>query len=117
MYARTGNRRSTPPRIRKDVWMKVKPGAPTAIRRKRQELRYSQRDLAFLVRRTQATIWAIENDRLPTLTEALAIDIASRLGIPWEDLFVAEESDRMPGVTNAQSRTGRPTAAALAATA
>ncbi|MCZ1075049.1 helix-turn-helix transcriptional regulator [Rhodococcus sp. A5(2022)] len=64
---------------------------PAQIRRWRKQRHFTQRELAFLVRRTQATIWQIEAGKLRNISEDLAIAIAARLDVPWEDLFVAHE--------------------------
>ncbi len=86
-----------PRTYRKDYWMKVKD--PAMIRRWRKQRHYSQRDLAFLVRRSQNTIYKLENGKLRTLSEDLALAIAARLDIPWEDLFLEEEAKAMPQLT------------------
>ncbi len=77
--------------------MKVKD--PAAIRRRRQQERFSQRDLAALVRRSQTTIWMIESGQLKTISEELAIAIASRLHRDWEELFDLEEHEVVPRLT------------------
>ncbi|MGW4325404.1 helix-turn-helix transcriptional regulator [Nocardia sp. NPDC004573] len=64
---------------------------PAALRRWRKQRRYSQRDLGMLVRRSHTTIYALETGRMTTLTEDLAIAIAARLDVPWEELFSAHE--------------------------
>ncbi|AMS03854.1 helix-turn-helix DNA binding domain protein [Gordonia phage BaxterFox] len=69
--------------------MRVKDGGQ--IRRWRKQRKYSQRELAYLVRRTQSTIYLIETGKLRTVTEDLGIAIAARLDVPWEDLFEAHE--------------------------
>lgn len=78
--------------------MRVKDGA--ALKRKRVNRGYSQRDLAFLVKRSQATIWGIESGRLKTITEDLGLLLAARLSVDWEDYFNLEEAEIEPGVTN-----------------
>jgi putative transcriptional regulator len=85
--------------------MRVKDGGQ--IRRWRRQKRFSQRELAFLVRRTQSTIYLIETNRLKTITEDLAISIAARLDVPWEDLFEAHEVSSMPGVPHASCAESR----------
>lgn len=72
---------------------------PGQIRRWRKQKKFSQRELAFLVRRSQTTIWQIEDGRLRNITEDLAIAIAARLDVPWEDLFIAHESEVTPRLT------------------
>lgn len=74
--------------------MRVKDGAQ--VRRWRKQRHYTQRDLAYLVRRTQSTIYLIETNRLKTITEDLAIAIAARLDVPWEDLFEAHDDSSLP---------------------
>lgn len=69
--------------------MEVKDGAQ--VRRWRKKARYSQRELGFLVRRSHTTIYKIEVGALVNISEDLALDIANRLDVPWEDLFVAHE--------------------------
>ncbi|MGP5725876.1 helix-turn-helix transcriptional regulator [Arthrobacter rhombi] len=74
---------------------------PAALRRKRMNRKYSQRDLAYLVRKSQNTISLLETGRMSTLTEDLALLIAARLGVDWEDYFALEEREVMPVVTSA----------------
>lgn len=68
---------------------------PAQIRRWRKQRHFTQRDLAYLVRRSQATIWQLESGRLKTISEDLAVAIAARLDVPWEDLFEAHVAVRM----------------------
>jgi transcriptional regulator with XRE-family HTH domain len=80
--------------------MRVKEGA--ALRRRRERLGLTQRELAFLARPcSQTTIYLLENRKMITLTEELAMRIARRLDVPVEVLF----EDRPPGVL-ARSATG-----------
>ncbi len=72
---------------------------PAALRRKRINQRFSQRDLAGLVRRSQAAIHQLETGKMKTLTEDLALLIAARLFTDWEDLFILEEHEVVPRVT------------------
>ncbi|ORA38299.1 helix-turn-helix transcriptional regulator [Mycobacterium aquaticum] len=65
------------------------------VRRWRKQRHYSQRDLAYLVRRTQSTIYLIETGKLRAISEDLALAIAARLDVPWEDLFEARD-DSLP---------------------
>lgn len=74
---------------------------PSALRRKRLNRKYSQRDLAFLVRRSQNTIYLLENGKMKTLSEDLALLLAARLEVEWEDYFELEENEIMSSVTNA----------------
>ncbi|MDR4533242.1 helix-turn-helix transcriptional regulator [Glutamicibacter sp. PS] len=73
---------------------------PAALRRKRINQRFSQRDLAVLVRRSQATIHQLETGKMKTLSEDLALLISARLFTDWEDLFVLEEHEVVPTVTS-----------------
>ncbi|WP_043568806.1 helix-turn-helix domain-containing protein [Acaricomes phytoseiuli] len=70
--------------------------APEKIRRGRLQKGYSQRDLAHLVRRSQAAIQLLESGKMRTCTEALALSISNRLDIPWEDIFRAHERFQAP---------------------
>lgn len=74
---------------------------PARIRRHRKFKRYSQRELAYLVRRTQSTIYLIETGKLRTVSEDLGIAIAARLDVPWEDLFEAHDDVDLPAVEHA----------------
>lgn len=82
--------------VRKESWMRVK--NPSGLKRKRINRHYSQRDLAMLVRRSQTTIYLIETGQMKTLTEDLALHIAARLDVDWEDYFELEENEVMPNV-------------------
>ncbi len=75
---------------------------PAALRRRRINQRFSQRDLAGLVRRTQATIHQLETGKMKTLTEDLALLIAARLFSDWEDLFTLEEHEIRPAVSSGE---------------
>jgi transcriptional regulator with XRE-family HTH domain len=66
---------------------------------------YTQRDLAFLVRKSQTAIYALETGRQRTLSEDFAVAVAARLGRDWEDFFELEEDEPMPKVTSSQSET------------
>lgn len=83
--------------------MQVKDGGQ--IRRWRKQRRFSQRELAFLVRRTQSTIYLIETGKLRSISEDLAIGIAARLDVPWEDLFDANKVEVVPGVAHGSRAT------------
>lgn|GEM_PF-1735803 len=88
--------------VRKESWMRVKD--PQALRRKRLNRKYSQRDLAYLVRRSQNTIYLLENGKMKTLSEDLALLLAARLEVDWEDYFELEENEVASVVTNASER-------------
>lgn len=81
---------------RLECWMEVKD--PGTIRRCRKSKGYTQRELAFLVRRSHTTIYALETGRLKNISEDLACAIAARLDRDWEELFVAHEVVAMPDV-------------------
>lgn len=89
---------------------------PAEFRRRRKTARYTQRELAMLVRRTQTTIWAIESGNLPNVSEDLALALAARLGVEWEDLFELREAPAVPSVESG-ARSGFHSTPALAATA
>lgn len=78
--------------------MQVKDGRQ--VRRWRMQRRFSQRELAFLVRRTQSTIHLIETGKLRQISEDLAVAIAARLDVPWDDLFEAHEVEPLPQVAH-----------------
>lgn len=64
---------------------------PDQIRRWRKQRHYSQKQLAFLVNRSQQSLSLIERGEMRSITEDFAIALSSRLDVPWEDLFVAHE--------------------------
>ncbi|MEQ7847765.1 helix-turn-helix transcriptional regulator [Nocardioides kribbensis] len=64
---------------------------PATVKRWRKHRRLTQRELAFLCRCSQNAISLVENGGMSTLSEDLALEIAYRLDVPWEDLFVARE--------------------------
>jgi putative transcriptional regulator len=84
--------------VRKETWMKVKD--PAKLRRKRLNRKFSQRDLAFLVKRSQNTIHLLETGGMKTLSEDLALHIAARLGVEWEEYFDLEEHEVMPAIAD-----------------
>jgi transcriptional regulator with XRE-family HTH domain len=70
----------------------VKVRDAAAIKNRRQGMGYSQRELAFLCRPcSQTTIYLLESGRMPTLSPALAVRIASRLQVPVGTLFDERE--------------------------
>jgi putative transcriptional regulator len=73
---------------------------PDQVRRWRKQRRYSQRELAMLCRCSQSAIHLIETGQLRNLTEDLAMNIASRLDVPWEDLFEEREAVPVPAATS-----------------
>jgi len=76
-----------------------------ALRRWRERRHLSQRELAFLARCSQNSIHLLESGQMPTLSEDLALTIARRLDVPWEDLFEAREGSGMRRVTTARLST------------
>ncbi|MEW1964665.1 helix-turn-helix transcriptional regulator [Micrococcus sp. NPDC078436] len=84
---------------------------PAALRRRRKNKRFSQGDLAHLVRRSQNTISLLELGKMKTLSEDLAVAIAARLDCDWEDLFLLEEAEVAPTMRSSESRTVDPVAA------
>ncbi|WP_051114296.1 helix-turn-helix transcriptional regulator [Actinopolymorpha alba] len=79
--------------------MRAKDGA--TLRRWRERRNLSQRELGFLARCSQNMIWKLENEKARTLSEALALEIARRLDVPWEDLFEPRESSGVRRMTTA----------------
>lgn len=96
-------------RRRCEVWMRVKDGERIKMWRKRRGL--SQRDLAYLARCSQNAISLIEQAKLTTLSEDLALEIARRLDVPWEDLFEARESSGMRRLAHGARAASRVSAA------
>ncbi|WP_263121156.1 helix-turn-helix transcriptional regulator [Cellulomonas sp. RIT-PI-Y] len=78
---------------------------PAKIRRWRKQRHFTQRDLAYLVRRSQTAIYALEVGKLRTISEDFALAVAARLDVPWEELFEAAESKSMASMTTAVRRT------------
>ena len=75
--------------------MRVREGA--ALRRRRERLGLTQRELAFLARPcSQTTIYLLETRKMTTLTEELAMRIARRLDVPLETLFEDRRPPSMP---------------------
>lgn len=73
---------------------------PAALKRWRNRRGLSQRDLAYLCRCSQATISLVERGELRNLSEDLAMAIARRLDVPWEDLFETRGNARVRSVTS-----------------
>lgn len=95
-------------RRRTGGWMKLKPGGGDRLRRARRRLMMSQRDLAYLARCSQNTISLLEQEKMTTLSEDLACQIAKRAGIDWEDLFEARQSPGVRRVTSGARTTRQP---------
>ena len=86
--------------------MKVREGA--ALRRRRERLGLTQRELAFLARPcSQTTIYLLETRKMTTLTEELAMRIARRLDVPVEVLFEDRPSAHVASPTTDHRVTGR----------
>ncbi|MGN6609948.1 MAG: helix-turn-helix transcriptional regulator [Jatrophihabitans sp.] len=81
-----------------------------AVQRWRKRRGLTQRELAFLVKKSQTTIYLIESGQLITISEPLALEIARRLDVPWEELFELRESSRGAAVTNGGHIAARATA-------
>lgn len=92
------------PRVRylkRGIWMRVRD--PQALKRWRERRGLSQRELAYLCRCSQNAISLLEKGTMQTLSEDLALTIARRLDVPWEDLF---ETRKDPGVRRVSPVTG-----------
>lgn len=77
--------------------MRVKDGGqPLARARKRARL--TQRELAFLARCSQTTIYLLENGRMDTCSDDLALRIVDRLPVDLEDAFEERALVTMPVV-------------------
>lgn len=92
-------------RRRSEVWMRVRDAERLRTWRKRRGL--SQRDLAYLARCSQNAISLIEQGKLLTLSEDLALEIARRLDVPWEDLFEPRESAGVRKMAHGASASSR----------
>lgn len=86
-------------RSRSESYMRTKD--PEALRRWRVRRGLSQRDLAYLCRCSQASISLIERGEMLNLSEDLAMTLARRLDVPWEDLFEARGDARVRRVASA----------------
>jgi putative transcriptional regulator len=96
-------------RSRNESYMRTKD--PEALRRWRNRRGLSQRDLAYLCRCSQATISLIERGEMRNLSEDLAMALAKRLDVPWEDLFEARSDARLARVVHGARTTARKGAA------
>ena len=85
--------------------MRVREGA--ALRRRRERLGLTQRELAFLARPcSQTTIYLLETRKMTTLTEELAMRIARRLDVPVAALFDDSRPPSMPASATGHRVTG-----------
>jgi putative transcriptional regulator len=83
---------------RVEVWMKTKDsGQPLARARKRARL--TQRELAFLARCSQTTIYLLETGRMETCSDDLALRVVDRLPIDMEDAFEERSSSALSSLT------------------
>lgn len=73
------------------------------FRRARVRMDLTQADLAALCRCTQAAISGLETGSMKSCSEDLANEIARRLKLDVEDLFIRKDSTRAHRVTNAAS--------------
>ncbi|MCW2758704.1 MAG: hypothetical protein JWO46_2450 [Nocardioidaceae bacterium] len=64
---------------------------PGQLKRWRKRRGFSQRDLAYLAKCSQNSISLLEKGEMLTLSDDLALSIAERLQVPWEDLFEARD--------------------------
>jgi transcriptional regulator with XRE-family HTH domain len=80
---------------------------PQALKRWRERRGLSQRDLAFLCKCSQNAISLLEKGAMQTCSEDLALTLARRLDVPWEDLFETRESPGMRRMTTARQSVDR----------
>jgi DNA-binding XRE family transcriptional regulator len=83
--------------------MRRKPGGAAILKRARKRSRLTQRELAYLARCSQATVYLLEKDGpagLQTLSDELAIAVCDRLHIDVEDVFEAQSTPSRPRVSN-----------------
>ena len=73
-------------------------GAPLGRARKRARL--TQRELAFLARCSQTTIYLLETGRMTTCSDDLALRIVDRLPVDLEDVFLPREAVLLPVVAS-----------------
>jgi len=94
------------PRLaRVEVWMQTKDaGAP--LMRARKRARLTQRELAYLARCSQTTIYLLETGRMTTCSDDLALRIVQRLPVDMEDVFVARAAPAVAAVTTGHRVSG-----------
>lgn len=78
---------------RKEVWMRVLPGAARLIKSQRRNKGFTQRNLADLCNRQHTTIYLLEKGELKNVRRDLAERLAKWLELPMEVLF--EERDAL----------------------
>lgn len=81
--------------------MRVRDGA--AIRRLRKRRGYSQGDLALLCGKSQQAISALERGSLTYVTDEFALELARRLWVDPEVLFVAPAASVTPVTDNSSN--------------
>lgn len=86
-------------RKRVEVWMKTKDGGQPLLRA-RKRARLTQRDLAYLARCSQTTIYLLENGRMTTCSDDLARRLVDRLHVDVEDVFVELAARRESAVAS-----------------
>lgn len=79
-------------------------GAPLLRARKRARL--TQRELAFLARCSQTTIYLLETGRMTTCSDDLALRIVDRLPVDLEDVFDERAASASVLVTTLQRVAG-----------
>lgn len=87
---------------------------PQALRRARKRARLTQRELAFLARCSQATIYLLEKDGptgMDTCSDDLAIAICDRLHVDVEDLFEERPNSSRPRVSDVRRKVSQTTTA------
>jgi DNA-binding XRE family transcriptional regulator len=88
------------PRVRylREVWMRVKDRQ--ALAEARVDAGFTQYELAYLCRCTQATISALERGAMTRCSQDLADAIASRLGRRTRELFELNDGSRVHRMAN-----------------
>lgn len=84
---------------------------PQALKRARKRARLTQRELAYLARCSQATIYLLEKEGpqgMATISDDLAIAICDRLHVDVEDLFEAGPLTSRRRVSSVRRETGQP---------
>lgn len=100
------NRQRPRGRYLREVWMDVKDRQ--ALAEARVDAGYTQYELAYLCRCTQATISALERGVMTRCSQDLAESIAHRLGRRTRELFVLNDGSRAHRVANGSPVTDQP---------
>lgn len=88
---------------------------PLAVRRARKRARLTQRELAFLARCSQTTIYLLEKpgpEGMETCSDEMAMRICDRLHVDVEDLFEARTASSSSRLPTGQPRSIQPAAVA-----